>query len=387
MDKFNRNDNNIYEEYTREIKKYPLLTEDEEKKCANNIRYIECNIMKIKKVYNIDIKSIDLNKLFYSLNSENYKYVLDKLLNYYKSKNGIEDRYIYKCLYAYKKMSDKNNRVLEYEELKNLIKLDYNIDLKRINNLDEEVDKFILYKESYDKLFLSNLRLVVYFANKYCRNYEMIMDLISEGNIGLMRAIADYDPELNIKFSTYAAIWIKQKVRKYYAENDSIIRLPYNMKIKFMRYDKIIGNQKDQMTRDEIKKCLKINESEMKEYEKYRYEVLSLNQPIGDDEDETYENFLADTLNLEDVCMNDILKSDMKCLFENLNEQEKKVITLRFGLDGSNFKGGFTLLEIAKIMNLSSERIRIIELKAINKMRFMADKKKNCKSLINYIRS
>lgn len=387
MDKFNRNDNNIYEEYTREIKKYPLLTEDEEKKCANNIRYIKCNIMKVKKVYNIDIKSIDLNKLFYSLNSENYKYVLDKLLNYYKSKNGIEDRYIYKCLYAYKKMSDKNNRVLEYEELKNLIKLDYNIDLKRINNLDEEVDKFILYKESYDKLFLSNLRLVVYFANKYCRNYEMIMDLISEGNIGLMRAIADYDPELNIKFSTYAAIWIKQKVRKYYAENDSVIRLPYNMKIKFMRYDKIICNQKDQMTRDEIKKCLKINESEMKEYEKYRYEVLSLNQPIGDDEDETYENFLADTLNLEDVCMNDILKSDMKCLFENLNEQEKKVITLRFGLDGSKFKGGLTLLEIAKIMNLSSERIRTIELRAINKMRVMADKKKNCKSLINYIRS
>ena len=159
------------------------------------------------------------------------------------------------------------------------------------------------------------------------------------------------------------------------------------MKIKFMRYDKIICNKKDQMTRDEIKKCLKINESEMKEYEKYRYEVLSLNQPIGDDEDETYENFLADTLNLEDVCMNDILKSDMKCLFENLNEQEKKVITLRFGLDGSKFKGGLTLLEIAKIMNLSSERIRIIELKAINKMRFMADKKKNCKSLINYIRS
>lgn len=385
MNKFNRNDNAIYEAYTKEVKRYSLLTEEEEIKCTNNIRNINSSIMCSKVINNICIKSLDLNKLFLSLDANNYNIVINKLLNYYRDKNNFEDKKIYKCLSYYRKESDAKNRYLEIDELKEIINLDYNVKRLDSNNLIEEVDKFLLYKESYDKLFLSNLRLVLFFANKYCRNNEMIMDLISEGNIGLMRAISDYDPTLNIKFSTYASIWIKQKVGKYFVENDSSVRLPYNMKVKFMKYDKLLGNQKKTMTRNDIKKFLNISESEMREYEKYKYETVSLNQEINDDGD-TYESFLKDDSCLEDDSMNEFLKDDIKCLFEKLNDQEKKVITLRYGLD-TYCKGGLTLKEIGVIMNLTGERIRMIEFRALNKMRLMANKKEKCKSLINYLRS
>ena len=384
MNKYNRNDDAIYEVYTKEVKKYSLLTE-EELKCTNNIRNINSSIMYSKVINNICIKSLDLNKLFLSLDANNYNIVINKLLNYYRDRNNFEDKKIYKCLSYYKKESDAKNRFLEIDELKEIIDLDYNVKRLDSNNLIEEVDKFLLYKESYDKLFLSNLRLVLFFANQYCRNNEMIMDLISEGNIGLMRAISDYDPTLNIKFSTYASIWIKQKVGKYFVENDSGIRLPYNMKLKFMKYDKLLDNQNN-MTRNDIKKFLNISESEMKEYEKYKYETVSLNQTINDDED-TYESFLKDESCLEDDSMNEFLKDDIKCLFEKLNDQEKKVIALRYGLDKNYRKGGLTLKEIGAIMHLTGERIRMIEFRALNKMRYMANKKEKCKSLINYLRS
>lgn len=383
MNKYNRNDDAIYEVYTKEVKKYSLLTE-EELKCTNNIRNINSSIMYSKVINNICIKSLDLNKLFLSLDANNYNIVINKLLNYYRDRNNFEDKKIYKCLSYYKKESDAKNRFLEIDELKEIIDLDYNVKRLDSNNLIEEVDKFLLYKESYDKLFLSNLRLVLFFANQYCRNNEMIMDLISEGNIGLMRAISDYDPTLNIKFSTYASIWIKQKVGKYFVENDSGIRLPYNMKLKFMKYDKLLDNQNN-MTRNDIKKFLNISESEMKEYEKYKYETVSLNQTINDDED-TYESFLKDESCLEDDSMNEFLKDDIKCLFEKLNDQEKKVIILRYGLDKNYRKGGLTLKEIGAIMHLTGERIRMIEFRALNKMRYMANKKEKCKSLINYLR-
>ena len=384
MNKYNRNDDAIYEVYTKEVKKYSLLTE-EELKCTNNIRNINSSIMYSKVINNICIKSLDLNKLFLSLDANNYNIVINKLLNYYRDRNNFEDKKIYKCLSYYRKESAAKNRYLEIDELKEIIDLDYNIKRLDSNDLVEEVDKFLLYKESYDKLFLSNLRLVLFFANQYCRNNEMIMDLISEGNIGLMRAISDYDPTLNIKFSTYASIWIKQKVGKYFVENDSGIRLPYNMKLKFMKYDKLLDNQNN-MTRNDIKKFLNISESEMKEYEKYKYETVSLNQTINDDED-TYESFLADESCLEDDSMNEFLKDDIKCLFEKLNDQEKKVIALRYGLDKNYRKGGLTLKEIGAIMHLTGERIRMIESRALNKMRYMANKKEKCKSLINYLRS
>ena len=383
MNKYNRNDDAIYEVYTKEVKKYSLLTE-EELKCTNNIRNINSSIMYSKVINNICIKSLDLNKLFLSLDANNYNIVINKLLNYYRDRNNFEDKKIYKCLSYYKKESDAKNRFLEIDELKEIIDLDYNVKRLDSNNLIEEVDKFLLYKESYHKLFLSNLRLVLFFANQYCRNNEMIMDLISEGNIGLMRAISDYDPTLNIKFSTYASIWIKQKVGKYFVENDSGIRLPYNMKLKFMKYDKLLDNQNN-MTRNDIKKFLNISESEMKEYEKYKYETVSLNQTINDDED-TYESFLKDESCLEDDSMNEFLKDDIKCLFEKLNDQEKKVIILRYGLDKNYRKGGLTLKEIGAIMHLTGERIRMIEFRALNKMRYMANKKEKCKSLINYLR-
>ena len=384
MNKYNRNDDAIYEVYTKEVKKYSLLTE-EELKCTNNIRNINSSIMYSKVINNICIKSLDLNKLFLSLDANNYNIVINKLLNYYRDRNNFEDKKIYKCLSYYRKESAAKNRFLEIDELKEIIDLDYNVKRLDSNNLIEEVDKFLLYKESYDKLFLSNLRLVLFFANQYCRNNEMIMDLINEGNIGLMRAISDYDPTLNIKFSTYASIWIKQKVGKYFVENDSGIRLPYNMKLKFMKYDKLLDNQNN-MTRNDIKKFLNISESEMKEYEKYKYETVSLNQTINDDED-TYESFLADESCLEDDSMNEFLKDDIKCLFEKLNDQEKKVIALRYGLDKNYRKGGLTLKEIGAIMHLTGERIRMIEFRALNKMRYMANKKEKCKSLINYLRS
>ena len=384
MNKYNRNDDAIYEVYTKEVKKYSLLTE-EELKCANNIRNINSSIMYSKIINNNCIKSLDLNKLFLSLDANNYNIVINKLLNYYRDRNNFEDKKIYKCLSYYRKESAAKNRFLEIDELKEIIDLDYNIKRLDSNDLVEEVDKFLLYKESYDKLFLSNLRLVLFFANQYCRNNEMIMDLISEGNIGLMRAISDYDPTLNIKFSTYASIWIKQKVGKYFVENDSGVRLPYNMKVKFMKYDKLLDNQNN-MTRNDIKKFLNISEYEMKEYEKYKYETVSLNQTINDDED-TYESFLADESCLEDDSMNEFLKDDIKCLFEKLNDQEKKVIALRYGLDKNYRKGGLTLKEIGAIMHLTGERIRMIEFRALNKMRYMANKKEKCKSLINYLRS
>ena len=170
--------------------------------------------------------------------------------------------------------------------------------------------------------------------NVLVRKYHFI----NEGNMGLMRAIDEYDLSYNSKFSTYASNWIMNYIRRYYVDNESYIKIPYYLKINFMKYKKILGNCESKMSREEIKEFLNISDSELKRFEEYDFEFLSLNKPINDDESETYEEFLSSNYDLEENVMADVLKSDIKYLFSKLNSQEIRVISLRYGFELYNGK-------------------------------------------------
>ena len=382
------NNKSLYLNYIKMIKKYPLLTEEEERENVCNLRLLNnISIVDVKRVNKIKVKSINLSKIFLSCTNDNYKEVIYSLINYFMTKTNKIDKDILSKLYQYKKMSSQLKRALNVDELSKIVDINRNEEILNREDLLIDVKNYLSYCYSYDKLFYSNLRLVVYYACQYCKNDNAIMDFINEGNIGLMRAIDEYDLSYNSKFSTYASNWIMNYIRRYYVDNESYIKIPYYLKINFMKYKKILGNCESKMSREEIKEFLNISDSELKRFEEYDFEFLSLNKPINDDESETYEEFLSSNYDLEENVMADVLKSDIKYLFSKLNSQEIRVISLRYGFELYNGKSGLTLLEIGKIMNLSGERIRIIEKNAMKKMKLTVENKEKGKKLINYLRS
>ena len=381
-------DKSVYLNYIKTLKGYSLLSDEDEKKYIKDLSLLNnISIININKSNKINVRELNLSKLFLSCTDDNYKFVIDSLLSYYRDKTNKNDKEVYDKLHKYKKMGKIANRALNIDEINKIIKVNYDTDILESKQLLKEVENYLIYCQAYNKLFCSNLRLVAYFAHRYSKNENIIMDLISEGNIGLMRAIDEFDLSFETKFSTYASIWIMHYIRRYYIDNETTIRLPYNMKLNFMKYDKTLGNQQKDLSREEIKKTLNISEAEMQRYERYNFEFLSINKNVFDDDSETYEEFLGSDYNLEDEIMQEFLKGDIVNLLECLNDQEKKVITLRYGINNSNRGSGLTLSEVGSIMHLTGERIRIIEVKALRKMRFLVTKKVKYKELINYIRS
>lgn len=238
---------------------------------------------------------------------------------------------------------------------------------QKISDPDENIRK-----EAAKKMAESNLRLVVSIAKRYMGRGMQLLDLIQEGNLGLLRAVEKFDFQKGFKFSTYATWWIRQAITRSIADQARTIRIPVHMVETINRLIKTQRKLVQELGREpkpeEVAKIMSLPVSKVREIMNFALEPVSMETPIGDEDDSHLGDFLQD-FNAKvpvNFAMDVLLHDQLIEVIKSLTEREQKVILLRFGLEDGKPR---TLEEVGKVFGITRERIRQIEAKALRKLR------------------
>ena len=317
---------------------------------------------------NSNIKSLDLpvekmDKLFEQLSSATSKKAKEKTAKDISAKTGhrfsIANRY-------FEKIELNRKRISTMIELTTLSLDDFNLEVKNLKQVERKV------KSAKSQLVEANLRLVISIAKKYTNRGLQFLDLIQEGNIGLMKAVDKFEYRRGYKFSTYATWWIRQSITRAIADQARTIRIPVHMIETINKLSRISRAKVQELgrepTADELSEDLGMPLYKVRKVLKIAKEPISLDTPIGDDEDSQLKDFIADE-HIRDpgeATVSSNMGERTREALKTLTKREENVLRLRFGIDSIK---DHTLEEVGQDFDVTRERIRQIEAKALRKLR------------------
>lgn len=305
----------------------------------------------IKKILELDLDENDYLQVISELKSKRIKIV---------EKQDEQEEYNYDAAFATVDSTDiyfreiAKYKVLTPEEEKDLA--------KKVKLGDEE---------ARNKFIESNLKLVISVAKSYLHQGLPVLDVIEEGNLGLITAVERFDPELGYKFSTYAIWWIRQSIMRGIQEKSRVVKISVGaneLYSKIKRYNNKIYLEKGrEATTEELSLALNIREEKIKQLKTSFQDVISLDSKVNEEEeDTTIADFIADPSSMEEIIVENLEKESIKNILNYLNEREKTILLMRFGFVNDKI---YTLEEIGKKLGITRERVRQLEIKILKKIR------------------